>query len=528
MRQIGKTIAAVGRMRGLGDRRTREERMLAGRVTGILYFAGVLGATAMLLLPGPELHRPGLLIAAGALGLIWGIASLSFVPWNTLPAIVSYVSSAGGWLIIAAVFAGSDGTAAPVLLWTFFIVAFAAFFYPWPVALAYVTVSALVALGLVLGWPDAFGTDNGPRLAAVGFTVIAVVGFLIAAGRGLLVRLREDAHRLTEDYARLAEEQSALRRVATAVAAGSPPSAVFAHVASEVARLVGADAASVAKLVPGEQAMIMGSWSKRDRPRLEAGSVISVRNSRTVRRIAATMEPVRTRSVDHRMPLGYGLLVTAPIQAGATLWGGLSVMTRDPDGLPEGAEHRLRDFAALVATAIGNAEDRSRLATMAASDSLTGLANHRVFQERLRTEVSRSRRHGRPVCVALIDVDRFSELNDRAGHEAGDAILTEIANVLRSLARDEDVLARLGGDEFALLLPETAAEGARESVLRMRRLFAEQVTSTLPHESRPCLSAGIVAFPHPAAMQTGDLLALLEAALARAKAQSGERIAVAG
>ncbi len=87
------------------------------------------------------------------------------------------------------------------------------------------------------------------------------------------------------------------------------------------------------------------------------------------------------------------------------------------------------------------------------TDELTGLLDHRGFRKRLQEEVGRARRHGVPLTVALIDVDRFRTLNERIGHSEGVAFIAEVARLLCSAARSEDTIARLGADEFALLLP---------------------------------------------------------------------------
>lgn len=108
------------------------------------------------------------------------------------------------------------------------------------------------------------------------------------------------------------------------------------------------------------------------------------------------------------------------------------------------------------------------LERLARTDALTGLANRRRFMEALETEVERSRRYGRPLSVVLLDLDRFKQVNDAHGHAAGDAVLKEAAQALRSVCRDVDLAARIGGEELALLLPETDTHGARTVAERVR------------------------------------------------------------
>jgi diguanylate cyclase (GGDEF)-like protein len=135
----------------------------------------------------------------------------------------------------------------------------------------------------------------------------------------------------------------------------------------------------------------------------------------------------------------------------------------DPVSEIPAVEHLSR----VLAMAIRNCKLFREVQTQAHTDALTGLRNHRAFQETLRTEMHRSQRYGRPLGLIMLDIDLFKELNDRFGHQAGDAALTELGKVIRLATRREDFAARYGGDEIAILLPETSPTGCLSVVRRL-------------------------------------------------------------
>jgi diguanylate cyclase (GGDEF)-like protein/PAS domain S-box-containing protein len=121
-----------------------------------------------------------------------------------------------------------------------------------------------------------------------------------------------------------------------------------------------------------------------------------------------------------------------------------------------------------------NLEDANRrLATLATTDGLTGLKNHKTFQASLAEGYEEAKEEGAPISLIMLDVDHFKLYNDAFGHPAGDEVLRSVALVLRSLARKEDVVARYGGEEFAILLPRTSSIDAMMVAERIRKGIAD-------------------------------------------------------
>ena len=121
-------------------------------------------------------------------------------------------------------------------------------------------------------------------------------------------------------------------------------------------------------------------------------------------------------------------------------------------------------------TMVGRAYNRVRaqLANLVLTDPLSGCLNRRGLEQQLKRELARAARTGKDVALLALDVDYFKEINDSWGHRAGDIVIQEVGELLRSVARGGDCVARTGGDEFTLLLPETSAAGAFRLATRVR------------------------------------------------------------
>jgi diguanylate cyclase (GGDEF)-like protein len=164
-------------------------------------------------------------------------------------------------------------------------------------------------------------------------------------------------------------------------------------------------------------------------------------------------------------------------------------------------------------------QTRAELARLVSTDALTGLPNRRHFQEALDAEMARVQRYGGSFSLALLDLDEFKSFNDRFGHPAGDAVLCELARVIRQHMRASDRVARLGGEEFAVILVGTGKEAARFVVERLRSAIAEL---DLGHLSEPgctvTTSIGVASAPDDAEY-AAELVRRADTALYQAKAR---------
>jgi diguanylate cyclase (GGDEF)-like protein len=119
---------------------------------------------------------------------------------------------------------------------------------------------------------------------------------------------------------------------------------------------------------------------------------------------------------------------------------------------------------------------------LATVDGMTGLQNRRDFMAQAELEWHRQRRYGRQLSLVILDIDHFKTINDRFGHDVGDMVITEIAQLCQFTKRATDIAGRLGGEEFAILLPETDVEAAAMFAERLRNIVARKAPA-LPEEA---------------------------------------------
>jgi len=168
------------------------------------------------------------------------------------------------------------------------------------------------------------------------------------------------------------------------------------------------------------------------------------------------------------------------------------------------------------------AEANQHLEEQASTDSMTGLPNHRAFQQALRAQTAQALRHKQPLALLMLDVDYFKQYNDRFGHPAGDSLLREVGGLLSAATRTEDLTARYGGEEFAILLPHTELAVAEQVAERVR---SSVESHPFPHD-RVTVSIGVAAL-HQHARGADSLIQAADLALYMAKENGRNRVEVA-
>lgn len=179
---------------------------------------------------------------------------------------------------------------------------------------------------------------------------------------------------------------------------------------------------------------------------------------------------------------------------------------------PDGAA----DYFSTIARDISERKRYERdLAALAYHDPLTGLFNRRRFMEELDREVKHARRYQRALTVLYLDLDGLKATNDQFGHACGDALIQDVAELIRSTIRETDIAGRLGGDEFVVLLPGTGLADSAQVAQRLIQLARE-------HPAAPSFSIGIASFPDQG-VSPDQLLAAADSAMYQSKQQGGGR-----
>ncbi|MEO8010736.1 MAG: diguanylate cyclase, partial [Dokdonella sp.] len=179
----------------------------------------------------------------------------------------------------------------------------------------------------------------------------------------------------------------------------------------------------------------------------------------------------------------------------------------------------------LADRALAMRRDRERVGVLAETDPLTGLCNRRAWLDRAQALLDSTQRDAHPFCVMFLDLDRFKQLNDSGGHEAGDAALVRVAELMRSAMRHREVIGRYGGEEFVVALPDCALPAAVDVAARVRKSIEDQAIA-LGIEGRVLTTCIGVAERSPGETLS-RLIARADAAMYVAKSEGRNRVVVA-
>jgi diguanylate cyclase (GGDEF)-like protein len=180
-----------------------------------------------------------------------------------------------------------------------------------------------------------------------------------------------------------------------------------------------------------------------------------------------------------------------------------------------------------VAVTLQNARLYAQMESMATTDGLTGLANHRTFQQRLDEAIARARRSKKKFTLLLTDIDHFKSVNDTYGHPVGDEVLRKVAATFEANLRETDIPARYGGEEFAIILEDTDVEGADVIANRLRTELKKLVFQTDQGPFSRTMSIGMAEWPTDATDKQ-ELIDLTDQALYHSKENGRDRVTAFG
>jgi diguanylate cyclase (GGDEF)-like protein len=203
-------------------------------------------------------------------------------------------------------------------------------------------------------------------------------------------------------------------------------------------------------------------------------------------------------------------------QAGEVV--GIVAVVRVGEPFSDRDRELLAYLAGTASVSIQNVGLHEAVQRQAVTDELTGLYNHRRFQEAMVAESERARRFGQPMSLIMLDIDNFKLVNDNHGHQQGDRVLREVARVLRESSREIDSPARYGGEELAVVLPQTDLEGAYQLAERVRQEVEAMKVDLVGGGGTISVTAslGVASMPE-SALGPGQLISAADAALYRAK-----------
>jgi diguanylate cyclase (GGDEF)-like protein len=366
-------------------------------------------------------------------------------------------------------------------------------------------------LGADLSW---LGVSPAPPAAAHSIAVTAAGFWFVALATAAFGSLSERALR------RGKSEVAALAEMSAAFEGAAGPQEVGEIVVRNVVSVFQARRAAV--LLTADR----GGWatSASAAGATDFHGPVAVEGDATAARCWEAGEPVLTRVLTESPGLASVLpdavnVIVVPMVVDGDPVGVLAAewIGRRTQAVPRATVEGIAAFARHAAMALRSAWLLAEIERQATVDSLTELANRRVFEAALSREVARSKRSGQPMSLVIIDIDHFKRVNDDHGHQVGDAVLREVGTVLAAEARETDLPARYGGEEFCVVLPGCPIGEAVAVADRLRAAIAAGVTA-VPITA----SAGVATLPDHAVDGAG-LVAAADSALYDAKRSGRNR-----
>jgi diguanylate cyclase (GGDEF)-like protein len=225
--------------------------------------------------------------------------------------------------------------------------------------------------------------------------------------------------------------------------------------------------------------------------------VFSMKNT-VLDMVAKNKEPLNLSDVRHYrssiMPFkinNMGSVFVLPLLYEKDLLGILVILSEETNAFNPYQIELLKVLGNQASISIANAKFHEEIEKLAITDGLTGLFNHRHFQERLNHEFHRRGRFPEPISLLLIDIDHFKEINDTYGHPVGDLVLKDVSDIIKRTIRNIDVPARYGGEEFAVILIGTDTRGALKMAERLRKAVMKKIFSAENENFQITVSIGL-------------------------------------
>ena len=321
------------------------------------------------------------------------------------------------------------------------------------------------------------------------------------------------------------EETTLVNRLTAIITSSMSIQMIFEAFAQELRKVVDIDWASIA-LIDGDElyflalsSTIGSAWQREERIPLEGTATELVQRERQ-----PVYEPDLKRyhrfwTGEHHLQQGIRSVVYLPLSVTDRNIGSLILASREPNAYSDRQIRLLRKVALQIAAPVENAQLYAWAEQKSRIDELTGLFNRRHFEERLKEEVSRHARYDDVLSIFMLDLDNFKTYNDVYGHPAGDTLLSQIGEIIRSSVRSVDQAFRYGGDEFVVILPQTARDDAYVVAERVR----DQVAGEMEKKSLTVTcSIGLASYPADGVISE-DLVTGADTALYYAKWTGGNR-----